>query len=204
MATMKAVASDALYAMTLLRQFRALPNLLTLLRLVSIPFLIAAILRRHEEVALLIFVVAGATDAVDGRLARRLNQSTRLGQYLDPIADKLMLSALFLVTTSVGLVPLYVTVLVFARDLGILLISILLFLTGTMRNFQPSTIGKANTLLQIFTMLLVLVTAIRDTASLAVLRHVMLVSIAWLAPLSAAQYAWVVLHRIGREPLQSL
>ena len=198
MATMKAVASDALYAMTLLRQFRALPNLLTLLRLVSIPFLIAAILRRHEE------VVAGATDAVDGRLARRLNQSTRLGQYLDPIADKLMLSALFLVTTSVGLVPLYVTVLVFARDLGILLISILLFFTGTMRNFQPSTIGKANTLLQIFTMLLVLVTAIRDTASLAVLRHVMLVSIAWLAPLSAAQYAWVVLRRIGREPLQSL
>ncbi len=190
--------------MTLLRQFRALPNLLTLLRLLSIPLLIVAILRRHEEVALLIFVVAGATDAVDGRLARRLNQSTRLGQYLDPIADKLMLSALFLVTTSVGLVPLYVTVLVFARDLGILLISILLFFTGTMRNFKPSVIGKANTLLQIFTMLLVLITAIRDTTSLAALRHVMLVLIAWLAPLSAAQYAWVVLHRIAREPLQSL
>lgn len=190
--------------MTLLRQFRALPNLLTLLRLLSIPLLVVAILRRHEEVALLIFVVAGATDAVDGRLARRLNQSTRLGQYLDPIADKLMLSALFLVTTSVGLVPLYVTVLVFARDLGILLISMLLFFTGTMRNFQPSIMGKVNTLLQIFTMLLVLITAIRDTASLAALRHMMLVSIAWLAPLSAAQYAWVVLHRIAREPVQSL
>lgn len=190
--------------MTLLRQFRAVPNLLTLLRLFAIPFLIRAILQRHEEVGLLIFVVAGATDAVDGRLARRLNQSTRLGQYLDPIADKLMLSSLFLATTAVGLVPLYVTVLVFARDLGILLISILLFFTGTMRNFRPSAIGKANTLLQIFTMLLVLITAIRDTPSLAAMRHGMLVVIAWLAPLSAAQYAAVVVHRIQTEPLEAL
>lgn len=190
--------------MTLLRQFRALPNLLTLLRLLAIPFLIRAILQRHEEVGLLIFVAAGATDAVDGRLARRLNQSTRLGQYLDPIADKLMLSSLFLATTSVGLVPLYVTVLVFARDLGILLISILLFFTGTMRNFRPSVVGKANTLLQIFTMLLVLITAIRNTPSLAALRHSMLVLIAWLAPLSAAQYAGVVVHRIHTEPLDAL
>lgn len=190
--------------MTLLRQFRALPNLLTLLRLIAIPFLVTAILDRHEEVALLIFIAAGATDAVDGRLARRLNQSTRLGQYLDPIADKLMLSTLFLVTTHVGLVPLYVTVLVFARDLGILLISILLFATKTMRNFRPSGVGKLNTLLQIVTMLLVLVTAIRNTASLAALCHHLLVVIAWLAPLSAAQYAWVVTRRISHDPLASL
>lgn len=190
--------------MTLLRQVRVLPNLLTLLRLVAIPFLVRAILARHEEVALVIFVVAGATDAVDGRLARRLNQSTRLGQYLDPIADKLMLSTLFLVTTYVGLVPLYVTVLVFARDLGILLISTLLYATGTMRNFRPSAIGKLNTLLQIFTMLLVLVVAMRHTPSLASLSHGLLVLIAWLAPLSAAQYAWVVTYRISHDPIEAL
>ncbi|MEK6398112.1 MAG: CDP-alcohol phosphatidyltransferase family protein, partial [Terriglobus sp.] len=70
---------------SLLRQLRAAPNLLTLLRLLSVPFLVEAILAGHEETALLVFVVAGATDAVDGRLARRLNQTTRLGQYLDPI-----------------------------------------------------------------------------------------------------------------------
>jgi cardiolipin synthase len=192
-------------AMTsLLRQLRAAPNLLTLLRLLAVPFLVEAILDGHEETALLIFVVAGATDAVDGRLARRLNQTTRLGQYLDPIADKLMLSTLFLTVTWVGLVPKYVTVLVFARDLGILLISILLFFTGTMRDFRPSAIGKTNTLVQIFTMLLVLLTAVKTTPSLTELRHWLLVVIAWLAPLSAAQYAWTVFHRIATDPLESL
>ena len=191
-------------SMTLLRQFRAAPNLLTMLRLVAIPFLVIAILKRHQEEALLIFVLAGATDAVDGRLARRLNQSTRLGQYLDPIADKLMLSTLFLTTTHMGLVPYYVTVLVFARDLGILLISTLLFFTNTMRDFRPSIVGKVNTLLQIFTMLVVLVTAGRKNTGLAMLCHVLLVSIAWLAPLSAAQYAWVVTHRIATEPIEAL
>ena len=190
--------------MTLLRQFRAAPNLLTMLRLVAIPFLVIAILRRHQEEALLIFVLAGATDAVDGRLARRLNQSTRLGQYLDPIADKLMLSTLFLTTTHMGLVPFYVTVLVFARDLGILLISSLLFFTHTMRDFRPSMVGKVNTLLQIFTMLVVLVTAGRSNTGLAMLCHVLLVAIAWLAPLSAAQYAWVVTHRIATDPIEAL
>ena len=190
--------------MTLLRQFRALPNLLTLMRLFAIPFLVIAILDRREQVALLIFVVAGATDAVDGRVARRLNQSTRLGQYLDPIADKLMLSTLFLTTTHMGLVPLYVTVLVFARDLGILLISTLLYVTHTMRDFRPSVVGKMNTLVQIFTMLLVLVTAVRTTPELSQLRHILLVTIAWLAPLSALQYAWVVTHRISTEPVDLL
>lgn len=190
--------------MTLLRQARALPNLLTLVRVIAIPFLVKAMLHRHEEVALLIFVVAGATDAVDGRLARRLNQSTKLGQFLDPIADKLMLSTLFLTATYIGLVPIYVTVLVFARDFGILLIATLLFFSHTMRDFRPSAIGKTNTLVQIFTMLLVMVTAVRTTPELSHLRHSLLVIIAWLAPLSAAQYAWVVIHRIGTEPLEAL
>jgi cardiolipin synthase len=190
--------------MSFFSQLRAAPNLLTLLRLIAIPFLVIAMLDGREETALLIFVVAGATDAVDGRLARRLNQSTRLGQYLDPIADKLMLSTLFLTTTYIGLVPRYVTILVFARDLGILVISMLLFFTHTMRDFRPSLIGKINTLVQIFTMLLVLLTSMRTTPELSLLRHWLLVAIAWLAPLSAAQYAWVVTHRIANDPIETL
>ncbi len=86
------------------------------------------------------FLLAGLTDALDGLMARWLKQKTTLGLYLDPIADKLLLSTLFLVLTHAGLIPRYVTVLVFSRDLGILLISTLLFATNTLLELpsQPS------------------------------------------------------------------
>ena len=94
-------------------------------------------------------MLAGVSDALDGLLARWLSQKTTLGQYLDPIADKLLLSTLFVVLTHVGMIPQYVTVLVFSRDVGILLISTLLFATGALRDFRPSLFGKLNTLVQI-------------------------------------------------------
>ena len=105
--------------MPLLSQFRALPNLLTLMRLFIIPFLIIAILDGNYRVSFALFILAGISDALDGLLARWLSQKTTLGQYLDPIADKLMLSTLFVVLTHVGMIPEYVTVLVFSRDVGI-------------------------------------------------------------------------------------
>ena len=186
--------------MSLLAQFRAAPNLLTLLRLFIIPFLVINLLDHHNGVALLLFVLAGISDALDGQIARRLGQSTRLGQYLDPIADKLLLSTLFLTVTHMGLVPRYVTVLVFARDLGILLISTLLYITNTLRDFRPSILGKLNTMVQIATVLLVLVEAVYPREPWLALRNYMLVSTAWLAPLSAAQYAWIVTQRVSAEP----
>src|SRR5271165_3851331 len=103
-------------------QFRAAPNLLTLLRLFIIPFLVIAILDGRYQLAFALFVLAGFSDGFDGLVARMTRQYTPLGQYLDPIADKLLLSTLFLVLTHMDLVPRYVTILVFSRDLGILLI----------------------------------------------------------------------------------
>src|SRR5882762_778950 len=132
-----------------LSQFRAAPNLLTLLRLFIIPFLVIEILDGHYRVAFALFLLAGISDALDGLLARWLSQRTTLGLYLDPIADKLLLSTLFLTFTHAGLMPRYVTVLVFSRDLGILLIATLLFATNTLRDFHPSLFGKLNTLVQI-------------------------------------------------------
>ena len=133
----------------LLSQFRAAPNLLTLMRLFIIPFLVIEILDGHYRISFALFILAGISDALDGLLARWLSQKTTLGQYLDPIADKLLLSTLFVVLTHVGLIPQYVTVLVFSRDVGILLISTLLFVTGALRDFRPSLFGKMNTLVQI-------------------------------------------------------
>src|ERR1700759_4937477 len=97
-----------------LRQFRAAPNLLTMLRLFVLPFLVIQILDHHWKLAFALLWIAGVSDAFDGLLARWLKQSTRVGEYLDPIADKILLSTLFLVLTHVDVIPRYVTVLVFS------------------------------------------------------------------------------------------
>lgn len=183
--------------MAFLTQFRAAPNLLTLLRLFIIPFLVIEILDRHLGAAFALFMLAGISDGFDGLLARWLKQQTTLGLYLDPIADKLLLSTLFVVLTHVGLMPRYVTVLVFSRDLGILLISTLLFATNTLRDFRPSFFGKINTVVQIVTLIAILAEHALPNASFPATTTVLVRSIAFLAPLSAAQYAWIVLRRMS-------
>jgi cardiolipin synthase (CMP-forming) len=167
------------------------------MRLFIIPFLVIEILDGHYGVSFALFLLAGVSDALDGLLARWLSQRTTLGLYLDPIADKLLLSTLFVVLTHVGLIPRYVTVLVFSRDVGILLISTLLFMTGTLRDFRPSLFGKLNTLTQIVALVVVLCPKVFMSAELTTLREILIRGIAVLAPLSAAQYAWIVLKRIS-------
>ena len=183
-----------------LRQFRAAPNILTMLRLFTLPLLVIEILDAHWQLAFLLLWVAGISDGLDGLLARWLKQQTTLGQYLDPVADKALLSTLFLVLTHVGIIPRYVTVLVFSRDLGILLISALLYITNTLRDFRPSWLGKLNTLLQILGVLVVMTVQVVHGSQLLELKYVLLRAIAVLAPISAAQYAWLVLRRVQTQP----
>ena len=186
-----------------LSQFRAAPNLLTLLRLFIIPVPRPSRSSdgpHYQVCAFALFLLAGISDGLDGLLARWLSQRTTLGLYLDPIADKLLLSTLFLVLTHVGLMPRYVTVLVFSRDLGILLIATLLFATGTLRDFYPSLLGKLNTLCQISGLTAVLCERIFPSANITLLRDGLIRLIAVLAPLSAAQYAWIVIRRMNAPP----
>lgn len=140
----------------MLSQLRSTPNLLTLLRLIFIPFAVIAVLGNHYAWALGIFLVAGLTDGLDGLLARLLEQKTLLGQYLDPVADKLLLSTMFLILAYTRRMPPAVTVLVFSRDIIILIVCTLLYATGTLRTFRPSWFGKANTMVQIITVPLVM------------------------------------------------
>ena len=133
----------------MLKELRAAPNLLTFLRLCLIPFLVIAVLESHYQTALCLFVVAGLSDGLDGLAARVLKQQTQIGQYLDPVTDKLLLSTLFLVLMHQGLVPRRVTVLVFSRDLGILIVASLLYISLGMRDFRPSIYGKTSTCAQI-------------------------------------------------------
>ena len=167
-----------------------------MLRLFVLPFLVITILDGHWRLAFALLWIAGVSDGLDGLLARKLAQHTKLGQYLDPIADKLLLSTLFLVLTHVGVIPLYVTVLVFSRDLGILLIATLLFATNTLRDFRPSFLGKFNTVVQILGVLTVMTYQVVPRAGLAEVKALLLWAIAVLAPVSAAEYAWIVLRRM--------
>jgi cardiolipin synthase len=125
------------------------PNQLTLLRMVFIPFIVMGLIDHEYKQALVLLVLAGLTDLFDGFLARKLHQQTRIGQYLDPIADKLLLSTLFMVMAILNLIPWKFTVVVFSRDIGILGVSAVLFAIAGLRDFRPSIFGKVNTLSQI-------------------------------------------------------
>ena len=134
-----------------LRQILTAPNQLTLLRMIFLPFIVINLVKHDFKWALALFVLAGLSDGLDGLLARTLHQQTVLGQYLDPIADKLLMSTMFLVLSieQRDLVPWKYTVLVFSRDISILLISGVLFMIAGLRDFRPSIFGKANTFAQV-------------------------------------------------------
>jgi cardiolipin synthase len=137
--------------MTGLRQLLTAPNQLTLLRLLFVPWVIVEISDRDWGVALAIFLAAGVTDGLDGLLARVLRQRTTLGQYLDPIADKLLLSTLFITLSIAHKIPWRVTVMVFTRDAFIVIVAGVLYIAAGLRDFRPSIFGKANTVAQIVT-----------------------------------------------------
>ena len=182
-----------------LQQVRSAPNVLTMLRLFTVPFLVIEILDGHWTLAFVLLWLAGISDGLDGLLARALKQRTTLGQFLDPIADKALLSTLFLVLTHVGVIPRYVTVLVFSRDLGILLISTLLYVTNILRDFRPTWLGKINTCLQILTVLVVMTAKVMPAWNLSALTIWLLKAVAVVAPLSAAQYAWITLRKVQTQ-----
>jgi len=140
-----------------LRELGSAPNLLTLLRLIFVPLVVVEIQQQSYAWALIIFVVAGITDGLDGLLARALKQKTTVGQYLDPIADKLLLSTMFLMLSIAHIIRWPFTIMVFSRDIIILIVCTLLYATGTMKVFRPSVFGKANTAMQILSVFLALI-----------------------------------------------
>ncbi|MGA2205529.1 MAG: CDP-alcohol phosphatidyltransferase family protein [Terracidiphilus sp.] len=176
---------------------RTAPNLLTLLRICLAPFLVAAILEGHYLLSFSLFVAAGLTDAFDGLLARALKQRSMLGHYLDPVADKLLLSTLFLVLLYKGLMPVTVTVLVFGRDVGILMVAAILYAAVGRREFRPSIFGKANTLAQIAAVAAVLLHQLTAAYWVAAVRAVSLDATIGLTIASGLHYAWLVSRRPG-------
>ncbi len=177
--------------------FRAAPNLLTLLRICLAPFLVLAVLDNRYALSFGLFIVAGLTDALDGTLARLLKQRTRLGQYLDPVADKLLLSTLFLVLMHKGLIPARVTVMVFGRDVGILAVAAILYAAVGRREFAPSLFGKANTLAQVGAVAAVLLHQLTAAQWVTETRMLTLDATMALTVVSGLHYAWTASRRAG-------
>jgi cardiolipin synthase len=131
-------------------------NQLTLLRMLLIPAFVILVVYGHFGWALVVFGVAGITDALDGVIARRSGQKTSLGAWLDPMADKLLLVTTFVVLTlpNLGLanrLPIWLTVLIISRDVGIVLTVAIVNLATGPRTFRPSMFGKVATAIYILT-----------------------------------------------------
>ena len=179
------------------------PNQLTLLRMLFLPFIVITFLDQHYTTALLLFVLAGLSDGLDGLLARWLHQQTVLGQYLDPIADKLLLSTLFLVLSVLHKIPWKYTVMVFSRDMAILATSAVLYTIAGLRNFKPSIFGKANTCAQIGAIFFVMLFQLYPARWVWMARTVLLWATFAFTAISWVHYALLVQTRLRPHPAEA-
>jgi cardiolipin synthase len=184
-----------------------LANQLTFLRLVAIPFFIIAILSARFGVAFWIFVAAGVTDLLDGLIARVFRQGTALGAFLDPLADKLLLTAGFILLTEyphmfreipmVSRVPVWLTVLTISRDVFIVAVALTLYLAYRKTRFRPTIWGKATTLAEIVTIASVLLANHLGRAHAAI-GWVMLATLL-LTVGSGLDYLWRTIRQVRVE-----
>lgn len=167
-----------------------LANLLTALRIVLVPFIVDAVVEHNHVRALVLFACAAATDGLDGIAARTTGSTTRLGAYLDPIADKCLLSGVFLAVAAAGLVPVWFVAVIFGRDLYILAaVAILLWLTPV-RSFPPTVWGKVSTFVQVVTATLWLAADATEASLLETLAGAMLWPCAAFTVWSGLHYTW--------------
>jgi cardiolipin synthase len=173
------------------------PNQITLLRLGFLPLFLVSIAYDHYRWALLILVVAGLSDGVDGLLARSLNQSSSLGAYLDPIADKLLLSSSFVILAFKQQIDLWLMIFVLSRDVTILVVAVVILLMFGYRPFPPSIFGKLNTFFQIVMVFSVLLRAAYPQARLGMINHGLMYTVATLTVVSALHYSFTVARNLS-------
>jgi cardiolipin synthase (CMP-forming) len=175
------------------------PNQLTFLRLGFLPLFIILVFYRRYGWALAILIFSGLTDTFDGLLARSLNQKTSLGAYLDPIADKLLLSSSFVVLAFNGQIRWWLTILVLGRDILILTTAAVILLTAGYRTFPPTFYGKLTTTLQIFLVFTVLAAAVFHWPLFILARSVLVYLVAGFTVFSGFHYSVVVARQLSQE-----
>jgi len=126
-----------------------IPNTLTVIRIVLVPVIVIFLIQGEYGKALICFIIAGVTDGLDGLLARILNQTTVVGAYLDPLADKALVISMFMTLAIVGVIPGWLAVVVISRDCIILGGVLVLTLMSVNLQINPSFVSKINTTLQL-------------------------------------------------------
>jgi cardiolipin synthase len=175
------------------------PNQITLLRLGFLPFFLILIAYEHYRWALLVLVVSGLSDGIDGLLARSLNQRSALGAYLDPIADKLLLSSSFVLLAFKKELAWWLTILVLSRDVLILIVAVVILLISGYRPFPPSIYGKLTTAAEIVLVFLVVLGAAYPDYHISMLIRFFIYAVTVLSILSGFHYSFTT----ARHPSSS-
>ncbi len=192
------------------------PNLLSALRVALVPLFIIAIIEGRPAWAFALFALAGLTDLLDGYIARHHQQQSVLGAYLDPAADKLLVTAAFILLSWPGVhlglqIPIWVTVLVISRDVIIVTVALIVRLTVGLRRFPPTSISRWNTGFQIAAILAYLLTGLtREVDSLSslspevdLLAQGVLAIMVVLTAVSGLEYAYRFIYRADELPARA-
>ncbi|MEI9899866.1 MAG: CDP-alcohol phosphatidyltransferase family protein [Hyphomicrobium sp.] len=176
-----------------------LPNIITLARVILVPVVFWLLITGATEVAFVVFIIAGISDAVDGYLAKTFGWQTELGAYLDPLADKLLIVSIFLALGVDGKLPLWLVVAVVSRDILIIMAVMLSWLLDRPVRIKPLIVSKANTVAQI----VLAATVLADEGfglGLGWARFVLvwLTGVLTVASLAAYLHSWL-LHMSGYE-----
>jgi cardiolipin synthase (CMP-forming) len=166
-----------------------IPNLFTMVRIIMTPFILVALAHGHFLLGGWLFGGAAFTDLLDGAVARRFGGETKTGQYLDPIADKILLSCIYIGLAAGGAVPIWLVLVIFGRDLWIVLLSAYALRFTTFRDLNPSVWGKASTFLQVITAVAVMAAEGYHDSILHQICDFLILVVAGFAAISAADYS---------------
>jgi len=173
-----------------------IPNLLTVTRILLTPLFVIFLIRERFGYALLVFIAAGVSDGLDGLIARYFNQRTTLGALLDPIADKVLLSAGFVCLAVLMVIPGWLTVVVISRDVVIMLGIAVFAIMNIDFEVKPTVISKITTVFQVVTVCLALINL--EISGLRELQLIFYWATAGLTILSGLHYIFVGLSILQR------
>ncbi len=179
--------------------FFNIPNILTITRLMIIPFFVASMLSQKYQNALILFSVAAITDIMDGLLARMTNQKTRIGAFLDPLADKFLLLTSFVMFTFYGWLPLWLTIIVLSRDVLVIIGWLIMVISTKNSKVEPSITGKLANAFQAILIAYVLVSINFQIDTTMIIKQLVVILVTTLTVFSGIQYTYKGYRRLNER-----